>query len=233
MRRLADGSLETEIIGVSRADELGEMARALGIFKQNALQKAVIEQRSEDQRVQAEEERRHNDLQRSQVEQQIAFAVDALAKGMERLSKGDISQTIDTPLYGRLEQLRLDFNDSVARLNSTMVQIHANTYSIQLNLRDLSDSADQLAKRTEQQAAALEETAAAVEEVTTAVKSASQKSAGGQQRRNRSRGFCRRPPRGRWKKPCPPWRVSRMRRGRSRRSSTSLTRSHSRPISSP
>ncbi|MGR9178932.1 methyl-accepting chemotaxis protein (plasmid) [Rhizobium leguminosarum] len=175
MRRLADGSLETEIIGVSRADELGEMARALGIFKQNALQKAVIEQRSEDQRVQAEEERRHNDLERSQVEQQIAFAVDALAKGMERLSKGDISQTIDTPLYGRLEQLRLDFNDSVARLNSTMVQIHANTYSIQLNLRDLSDSADQLAKRTEQQAAALEETAAAVEEVTTAVKSASQK----------------------------------------------------------
>ncbi|WP_082478398.1 HAMP domain-containing methyl-accepting chemotaxis protein [Rhizobium sp. Leaf386] len=175
MRRLADGSLETEITGVSRADELGEMARALGIFKQNALQKAAIEQQSEDQRVQAEEDRRHNDLQRSQVEQQIAFAVDALAKGMERLSKGDISQTIDTPLYGRLEQLRLDFNDSVARLNSTMMQIHANTNSIQLNLRDLSDSADQLAKRTEQQAASLEETAAAVEQVTTAVKSASQK----------------------------------------------------------
>ncbi|WP_063844303.1 methyl-accepting chemotaxis protein [Rhizobium ecuadorense] len=175
MRRLADGSLETEIVGVSRADELGEMARALGIFKQNAIQKAAIERLSENQRVQAEEERQHNDLQRSQVEQQIAFAVDALAKGMERLSKGDISQTIDTPLYGRLEQLRVDFNDSVARLNSTMVQIHANTYSIQLSLRDLSGSAGQLAKRTEQQAAALEETAAAVEEVTTAVKSASQK----------------------------------------------------------
>lgn len=175
MRRLADGSLETEIKGEARVDELGEMARALGVFKQNALQKAEIERRSESERADADEERRRNDSQRSEVEQQIAFAVDALAMGIERLSQGDISKTIDTPLYGRLEQLRLNFNSSLSRLNSTMARIRDNAYSIQLNLSDLSQSADELAKRTEQQAASLEQTAAAVEEVTVAVKAASER----------------------------------------------------------
>ncbi|UIY27143.1 HAMP domain-containing protein (plasmid) [Rhizobium leguminosarum] len=43
MRRLADGKLETSIVGDSRADEIGDMARALGVFKNNAIAKVEIE----------------------------------------------------------------------------------------------------------------------------------------------------------------------------------------------
>ncbi|MDH4414288.1 MAG: methyl-accepting chemotaxis protein [Rhizobium sp.] len=175
MRRLAEGVLDTKINGEARVDEIGEMARALGVFKQNALSKIEIESRSEAERVQAEEERRRNDLEKQEIDRQIDFAVNALASGLGRLAKGDISETIDTPFNGRLEQLRNDFNQSLEHLQDTMTQIRSNTYMIQRNAAEMSSAADQLAKRTEQQAASLEETAAAVDEITVTVKSSAER----------------------------------------------------------
>lgn len=170
MRRLAEGVLDTQITGEARVDEIGDMARALGVFKQNALSKLEIEHQNEVQRAEAEDERRRNEIERQQVDRQIAFAVAALAAGLERLAKGDISKSIETPFDGRLEQLRIDFNQSLARLQTTMIQVRDNTYMIQRNAAEMSSAADHLAKRTEQQAASLEETAAAVEEITVTVK---------------------------------------------------------------
>ncbi|MCF1433999.1 HAMP domain-containing protein [Agrobacterium vitis] len=174
MRRLADGKLDTGISGEARVDEIGEMARALGVFKQNALSKIEIEQRSEAERNEAEEERRRNDAEKQAVDRQIEFAVNALAGGLGRLASGDISVTIDTPFTGRLEQLRVDFNTSLQNLQDTMRQIRANTYMIQRNAGEMTAAADDLAKRTEQQAASLEQTAAAVDEITVTVKSSTE-----------------------------------------------------------
>ncbi|ABC94140.1 methyl-accepting chemotaxis protein (plasmid) [Rhizobium etli CFN 42] len=171
MRRLADGRLETSIVGESRADEIGDMARALGVFKNNAIAKVEIEERSEIERARAEEERHRNDEEKRAVEQQIDFAVTALAEGLGRLARGDISQTIATPFFGRLEQLRNDFNSSLLRLQETIDQIRTNTRMIEGNAGQMDLSASNLAKRTEQQAVALEEIAAAIEEITTTVRS--------------------------------------------------------------
>lgn len=170
MRRLAEGVLDTNINGEARVDEIGEMARALGVFKQNALSKIEIESRSEAERAQAEDERRRNDVEKQETDRQIDFAVNALAAGLRRLSQGDISEVIDTPFHGRLEQLRTDFNQSLARLQDTLTQIRENTQHIQRNAVEMTGAADQLSKRTEQQAASLEETAASVDEITVTVR---------------------------------------------------------------
>lgn len=175
MRRLADGMLDTKISGEARVDEIGEMARALGVFKQNALSKIEIEQRSQTERGQAEEQRKQRDMEKLETDKQIEFAVNALASGLGRLAQGDISSTIDTPFTGRLEQLRTDFNTSLRHLQDTIQHIRSNTYSIQRNAGEMSAAADELAKRTEQQAASLEQTAAAVEEITTTVKLSAEK----------------------------------------------------------
>ncbi len=171
MRRLADGKLETSIVGESRADEIGDMARALGVFKNNAIAKVEIEERSEIERSQAEEERHRNDEEKRAVEEQIGFAVTALAQGLGRLAQGDISQTIATPFFGRLEQLRNDFNSSLLRLQETIDQIRTNTRMIEGNAGQMDLAAGDLARRTEQQAVALEEIAAAIEQITTTVRS--------------------------------------------------------------
>ncbi|TCA64884.1 methyl-accepting chemotaxis protein [Rhizobium leguminosarum] len=171
MRRLADGKLETSIVGDSRADEIGDMARALGVFKNNAIAKVEIEERSEVERSRAEEEQHRNDEEKRTVEEQIDFAVTALAEGLGRLARGDISQTIATPFFGRLEQLRNDFNSSLLRLQETIDQIRTNTRMIEGNAGQMDLAANDLARRTEQQAVALEEIAAAIEEITTTVRS--------------------------------------------------------------
>ncbi|MBB4253873.1 methyl-accepting chemotaxis protein [Rhizobium sp. BK008] len=171
MRRLADGKLETSIVGERRADEIGDMARALGVFKNNAIAKVEIEERSEIERSKAEEERHRNDEEKRAVEEQIDFAVTALAQGLGRLAQGDISQTIATPFFGRLEQLRNDFNASLLRLQETIDQIRTNTRMIEGNAGQMDLAAGDLARRTEQQAVALEEIAAAIEEITTTVRS--------------------------------------------------------------
>ncbi|MET0359317.1 MAG: HAMP domain-containing protein, partial [Pararhizobium sp.] len=47
MRRLADGALDTSITGENRSDEIGDMARALSVFKGNALTKVSMEEQAE------------------------------------------------------------------------------------------------------------------------------------------------------------------------------------------
>ncbi len=171
MRGLAAGALDTTIEGDARRDEIGDMARALGIFKENALSKVRIESESEEQRARAEQERLRNDAEKREIDRQIDFAVGELAAGLGRLAQGDLSRQIDTPFSGRLEQLRMDFNGSLVRLQDTLIQIRNNALAIQRSGNDLHGSADELSKRTEAQAASLEETAAAVDEITVTVRS--------------------------------------------------------------
>ncbi|QTG17365.1 HAMP domain-containing protein (plasmid) [Agrobacterium tumefaciens] len=175
MRRIADGALDTSILGEKRSDEIGEMARALGIFKENAISKIRMEELTDGERQAADEERRRNDAEKLEMDRQIEFAVNALAAGLERMSQGDISTTIETPFIGRLEQLRQDFNGSMMRLQATMSQIRDNVELIQGNGNQMAQSAEDLSKRTEQQAVSLEETAAAVDEITATVRSSAER----------------------------------------------------------
>ncbi|WP_026618291.1 methyl-accepting chemotaxis protein [Ensifer sp. WSM1721] len=175
MRRLADGVLDTSIDGGTRRDEIGDMARALGVFKENALSKVRIEAESAEERARAEAERSRNDAEKRELDRQIDLAVSELAAGLGRLAQGDLSRQIEVPFHGRLEQLRMDFNGSLIRLQDTLAQIRANAQSIQQSGANMHHSADALSKRTEAQAASLEQTAAAVDEITVTVRSSAER----------------------------------------------------------
>ncbi len=217
MRRLADGRLDTAIDDGARSDEIGDMARALGVFKENALSKVRIEAESAEQRNRAEAERALNDAEKRELDAQIDFAVSQLAAGLGRLAKGDLSETIQTPFMGRLEPLRMDFNDSLTRLQDTIGQIQVNVGAIQGNVRQMSASTDDLSRRTETQAASLEETAAAVNEVTANVRSAADRA---REAMSSSPKPANRPmaPSSSCAMPSPPWAVSKPPRRRSARS---------------
>nr|CAD6628357.1 methyl-accepting chemotaxis protein [Rhizobium sp. TCK] len=74
---------------------------------------------------------------------------------------------------GQLDQLRINFNDSVARLQTALQSVGENARMIDSGANEIRDAAEDLSRRTEQQAASVEETAAALEQVTTAVKDSS------------------------------------------------------------
>ena len=175
MRKLAEGMLETSISGDRRGDEIGDMARALGVFKENALAKVRMEAESAEARAAADAERARNDEEKRESEEQIAFAVNELAAGLERLSHGDLTRGIDTPFSGSLDRLRSDFNASLTTLRDTLSQIQNNALTIQANGAAMQGAAGDLSQRTEAQAASLEETAAAVDEITATVRNSAER----------------------------------------------------------
>ncbi|AKI02097.1 methyl-accepting chemotaxis protein [Hoeflea sp. IMCC20628] len=173
MRDVAAGNLDVDIADNTRADEIGEMARALDVFKLNAIDKIRVEDESANTRDMAEQARAQSDAEKAQADAELGFAVRSLGAALRNLSQGDLVATIDTPFAERLDSLRTDFNESVERMREAMQYIRDNAGSISCNSDQLRAAADDLASRTAQQAASLEETAAAVNQISATVRSSS------------------------------------------------------------
>jgi len=174
MRNVAEGDLGTDVTDMDRRDEIGEMARALGIFKTNAIDKIRVERESEGAREQAASERARMDEEKARADASLQAAVAALGSALNNLAQGDLVSRIDTPFEGQLDVLRADFNESVDRIRAAMTQIRDGAESIQANGGQMRSAADDLARRTEQQAASLEEVAAAVEQISSTVRASSE-----------------------------------------------------------
>ncbi len=63
MADLAAGNLQTQIPSLDRTDEIGDMAQAVRIFKENALEKGHLEEEQATAKLRAEEERRRSTLE--------------------------------------------------------------------------------------------------------------------------------------------------------------------------
>jgi len=170
MNMLASGRNQLDIPHHGRRDEIGEMAAAVAIFRDNALARERLEQETEHTRSMSETERMAREEQKSRENAEVSFAVDALGSGLSSVANGDLTVRLEQPFAGQLDQLRLNFNDSMAKLQSVLRAVGDNARMIDAGAKEISSAVEDLSKRTEQQAASVEETAAALEEVTTAVK---------------------------------------------------------------
>ncbi|MBB4234737.1 methyl-accepting chemotaxis protein [Rhizobium esperanzae] len=160
MHQLAEGRIDTKVCGGERRDEIGAMARALAVFKSNAISKLTAEEEAFRTRQLADAERAANEEERQAVQDQIGEAVKVLGTALANLAAGDLSQRIERPFVGSLETLRMDFNSSVEKLNESLASIRQNAIAMQANSSQLSKASIELAHRTEQQACSLEETVA-------------------------------------------------------------------------
>jgi methyl-accepting chemotaxis protein len=170
MKRLAGGHLGVVIGGLDRRDELGPMAQAVQVFKDNALALEANEAAAERQRAATEAERASNDVARAEIQRQQQAVVAALASGLAGLSRGDLQSRIDKSFGEDYEKLRADFNATIDALRDTMTTIASVTHGISAGSDQIAHASDDLSRRTEQQAASLEETAAALAQITETVK---------------------------------------------------------------
>ncbi|TCL75510.1 methyl-accepting chemotaxis protein [Rhizobium sp. BK251] len=175
MTALAEGHTEAEIDGLDRRDEIGQMAAAVSVFRDNAVDRVRLEAQAEADRNISEGERREREGQKAAEAANLQRAVQALGDGLQRLAEGDLASRIETPFTENLEALRQDFNNSIAKLNEAMRAVGSNARAIGAGANEIRSSADELSRRTEQQAASVEETAAALEEITTTVKDAARR----------------------------------------------------------
>ncbi|MEN3794200.1 methyl-accepting chemotaxis protein [Fulvimarina sp. MAC3] len=96
-------------------------------------------------------------------------AVSAMGAALSNLRDGDVSARINERMVPELDQLRVDFNEAIERLDDALVRVGNSTGTIGRGMDEITSAASDLSRRTEQQAASLEETVAALSEVTQGV----------------------------------------------------------------
>ncbi len=170
MRRLAEGDSSVEVPARGRKDEVGEMAEAVQVFKDAAIEKTRLESQTDEQRRIVEGERARNEADRAAIAQEQARVVAGLASGLDHLARGDLTFRITEPFPGDYVKLRDDFNGAISQLQDAMTVVATNVRAIRSGAGEISHAADDLSRRTEQQAASLEETAAALDEITATVR---------------------------------------------------------------
>ncbi len=170
MQRLATGDTGITIPAEGRTDEIGAMAAAVAVFRDNAVERMRLQQETEEHRSLTDNERRAREAEKARTAEETSRAVHLLADGLGQLAQGDITCRINQAFPPELDRLRIDFNNSVERLHAALMTVGHAAEAINAGSSEIRNSADGLARRTEQQAASVEETAAALEEITATVK---------------------------------------------------------------
>jgi methyl-accepting chemotaxis protein len=140
MASLAAGKNAIDV-DVNRADELGDMARAVVVFRDAAVAK-------------------------SRADQDQANVVTALGKGLEALASGDMTYQITEPFAANYDGLRLTFNRTVEGLETSLSSVASSAQSVHNGAGEIRAASEDLSQRTEQQAASLEGAASAMDKVT-------------------------------------------------------------------
>ncbi|PYE32159.1 methyl-accepting chemotaxis protein [Rhizobium sp. PP-F2F-G38] len=176
MRKLADGNTDVDLAHTNRKDEIGDMASAVEVFRQAAINNKRLEQDAEAARLQAEKDRvRLTADAEAAARALLQEATSGLASGLRRLAAGDLGFQLNEAFAPDFEALRHDLNGAIAQLAETMRAVANASTQIDTGTREISASTEDLSKRTEQQAASLEETAAALDEITVNVANSSKR----------------------------------------------------------
>ncbi len=163
--RLARGDMNAELPTARGDDEMGRMAKALGVFKDAMLgRQSEIEAR--EQREAADLQRaRHEAVQRAQEDERRSI-VGALAEALDQLAAGRFVFRIEAAFPEEYRKLKDDFNEAIASLEGVVGTIAHAADSTRLGTGEIAGSADNLSQRAAAQAASLEEMVAALSAMT-------------------------------------------------------------------
>jgi len=170
MNALAAGDLEVEIGGLERKDEIGDMARAVQVLKEHAVERVRLEASASASRRSAEVEREQSAAERAKAAGEQAEVVRRLSVGLKALADGDLMVRLRDGFSPTYAQIRDDFNAAIGKLSAAIGVVMTSAGGMRDGSQSIASAADDLSSRTEQQAASLEETAATLSQITGAVR---------------------------------------------------------------
>ncbi|WP_086996972.1 methyl-accepting chemotaxis protein [Rhizobium sullae] len=203
INEVASGNFEAEVPYAGRNDEIGQMAAAVAVFKENGLaikrlnaQETAMRAKSDDlqssmsvvvasaaagdfsRRI----EKDYEDENLNQFAGNINTLLSSVDAGVGEtrrviasLADGDLMQTMRGDFQGVFAELQQNVNNTFQTLQTTMREIRETTEAINGNTNELRVASDDLSRRTEQQAAALEQTSAALDEITAVVQNSTER----------------------------------------------------------
>ncbi|MBB2753881.1 UNVERIFIED_ORG: methyl-accepting chemotaxis protein [Rhizobium aethiopicum] len=198
MNDLANGDLDANIPFADRRDEIGQMARAVGVFKQNGAKVRELDAAGADKRAKviemqksidavitaaaagdfthrAPEEFGYPDLNRiviglNQLIASVDHGVAETRRVISALANGDLTENMRGEFQGSFAELQDNVNATMTNLRAVLGEVRAAVDIINGGAGEMRIASGDLSQRTEQQAASLEETSSALEEITVAVK---------------------------------------------------------------
>jgi len=201
MTDLSAGKLDAAIPFVRRDDEIGEMARAVLVFRDSGLENQRLEREAEHQRTRndaeraareaekemqnleaerfrqlSDAERRTREREKVQQAEQAHSTIEILEASLAQLAAGNLQNTIETPFAPTFERIRLDFNAAVGTLRHAIAEIVTSSRFISDTTEEITRASDSLARRTETQANILRSSSAATKELSVAVDQAADSS---------------------------------------------------------
>jgi len=172
MTQLAKGDNDISVDS-ARADELGDMARAVLVFRDAALAKAEADRAKEEaDRAKAEADRAKIGAEAAQRR-----VVETLDTALAALASGDLTHVITTPFEPEYERLRQSFNSAVEGLEESISGVARSAQSVHLGAAEIYSASEDLSRRTQQQASRLQETTTATKQVTVMVGETAQRAA--------------------------------------------------------
>ena len=99
-----------------------------------------------------------------------SVGLNEVARVLDALSRGDLTETITSEYFGTFGQLKDDSNKTVEQLTQLISRVKEAADTISTASREIASGNTDLSSRTEEQASSLEETAASMEELTSTVK---------------------------------------------------------------
>lgn len=152
MNRLSSGDHSMDIPNTERREEIGDMARAILIFRDNARAQTIAQ--AEKARAEVEQKR----------------VVDTLAQGLRSLAAGDLTHEITAEFAGSYAEVKSSFNEAVRALRALIGTVIDSARSLQTGSQEIAQAAEDLARRTESNAASIEETTAALTKIDSRIK---------------------------------------------------------------
>jgi methyl-accepting chemotaxis protein len=144
MGELAGGKNDVEVPDADRGDELGDMARAVLVFRDAALAKQAADAASS----------------RADAEQKLV--VETISAQLSELAGGNLTAEITRDFPGEYAAIKTNFNAAVAALREVITSVMESTSSIRTGSTEIAQAAEDLARRTQANAASLEETSATI-----------------------------------------------------------------------
>ncbi|RSV43157.1 HAMP domain-containing protein [Sphingomonas sp. ABOLD] len=144
MADLAAGRNHVEVPATARGDELGDMARAVLVFRDAALAKEA------------------SDAASAKAEATQKMVVETVSSHLAELAQGNLTAQINVEFPGEYSVVKTNFNNALSSLRELIASVIEATASIRTGSNEIAQASEDLARRTEANAASLEETAAAV-----------------------------------------------------------------------
>ncbi len=177
MSELAEGRSDIDVQGTERKDEIGEMAQAVVVFRDAAVEKAALEAQAAEQRKLADEQRRATRRSAARPRRRRRAPRRSRRKPSRRsppdrrsspkATSRCVSPTASPPA---ISASRTTSTPPSSELQETIAGIANSTSEVSNAAAEISTSTIDLSQRTEEQAASLEQTSASMEQISATVR---------------------------------------------------------------